>query len=292
MADRPAPRPVVSGAQQPRAVSLGAYYPDDGDARRPAAVAVVMPTVVRPAIADALRSIYNQAMTAPIQVVIGIDVARGESGPLLQAIAGRPAHVSVMVLRLPFSTSVRHGGVHLAMDGGALRSILSLMANSRFVAYLDDDNVYLPDHLPALLDAVRDKAWAGCRRMMVDAESGEQLGVDVWDSVGPGLGRFARTGGFVDTNCLLVDKVKLSQALARWSSGGVDKPSFEADKNFFRAIAPHPHLLLEAASVIYKVRRNNILHRFATSGRAPFPAPGTDAAAGPGAQAGARVGRS
>lgn len=251
--------------------SLGDYFPDGGDSRVLSEVAVVMPTVVRPEITRALHSIYSQDLTGRIQVVIGIDVAQGDMRFLRRAIEQRPENVSVIVLHLPFSTSVRHGGVHLAMDGGALRSILSFLANSRYVAYLDDDNIYLPDHLSSLLDAVQGKAWAASKRLLVDAESGRELGVDIWDSVGPGQGRFAGTGGFVDTNCLLVDKVKLSQALSRWSSGDVDKPSIQGDKNFFRGIAAAPHTLLERASVRYLVRRINILYQFATTGQPPFP---------------------
>lgn len=261
--------PPAAPARQ-RVEPLGAFYPDAGDPRQPADVAVVMPTVIRPVIAEALRSIYAQTLAGRIQVVIGIDVARGDPAPMRAAIAERPDHVSVIVLRLPFSTSVRHGGVHLALDGGALRSILSLSANARRVAYLDDDNVYLPEHLERLSRAMEGRAWAGSRRMMIDEDTGEELGVDIWDSVGPNRGRFAAGGGFVDTNCLLVDKVRLSDALSRWSSGGSDKPSFEADKNFFRAIAPAPHALVEEASVLYKVRRNNVLYRFASSRRPSF----------------------
>src|SRR3712207_7660246 len=55
-------------------------------------------------------------------------------------LARRPANVSAVVVELPYSTSIRHGGVHMPFEGGALRSILSFVSNGRYLTYLDDDN--------------------------------------------------------------------------------------------------------------------------------------------------------
>ena len=120
-----------------------------------------------------------------------------------------------MLLQLPWSTSLRHGGVHGASDSGSLRATLSFMANSRAVAYLDDDNIMLPDHLRLLHEALQGKAWAWSQRMLVDERDDRDLAVDRWDSVGPGRGRMASQGGFVDTNCLMLDKVICAPVLGR-----------------------------------------------------------------------------
>ena len=242
-----------TGEREP--ASIGGYYPDAHDAQAPADVAVVIPTVLRPCIADAIGSVYRQSYSGRIQILIGVDKARGSPEHLEAVLASRPPHVSAIVLSLPFSTSLQHGGLHPAKDGGSLRSMLSFMANSRYVAYLDDDNTWEPDHLESLLEAVRGKAWAHSLRLLIDERTGAELAVDRWDSVGVNRGRFAKDGGLVDPSCLLVDKVRVSRALGRWSEG----PGWESDRAFFAAIKDAAHGRVDRATTRYGVRATNIL---------------------------------
>ena len=257
------PRRVIQGTP------FGLYFADSDPAQRPSDVGVVIPTVLRPELTRALESVYAQDLDGRIQIAIGIDKSETTLDALLARIARRPPNVSVLVLRLPYSTSSRHGGVHTARDGGALRSILTFMINSRYVAYLDDDNLYRPNHLSALLEAIKGKAWAATHRMLLDVETGAELGKDIWDSVGPGKGRIE--GGFVDPNCLMVDKVKLAEMIGAWSSRPARQTkSAPGDRNFFRRIREAPHVVLDQASVLYYVRRTNLLHRFIASNRPAF----------------------
>ena len=122
--------------------SLGSWFGGDGDPQAPCDAAVVIPTVLRPALLTSLESVFRQDLDGRIQVLIGVDAPRPTPPALLELIARRPGHVSVLLLTLPYSTSIRHGGVHRATDGGSLRSILTFMAASRHVAYLDDDNAF------------------------------------------------------------------------------------------------------------------------------------------------------
>jgi len=239
-------------------LSIGCYYPDAGDPQAPVAVAVVMPTILRPRIVRSVESIYRQSLQGRIQLAIGVDQAADSPEHLEQVLARRPDNVSAIVLQLPFSTSVRHGGVHPATDGGALRAIMSFMANARHVAYLDDDNAWEPEHLAGLLEAVRGKAWAYALRLLIDETTGRELCVDRWDSVGPYAGRFAPQGGLVDVNCLLVDKLIAARALGRWSEG----PKDMSDRSFFAALKDAPHGRVERATVRYGIRPTNVLNRF------------------------------
>lgn len=239
------------------------WYPDaTGDAQRPVDVAVMMPTIVRPSIARALRSIYDQRFAGRIQIVIGIDVQHGDVAPLLAAIAERPAHVSILVVHLPWSTSQRHGGVHVTHDGGALKSILAFSANATKLAQLDDDNEWLPDHLALLDCAIEGKVWAYAPRFLVDEETGCVLGPDIWDSVGPGAGRFMATGGFVDPNCLMINKVALTRILGLYSDTLDRKPGFTSDRLLFGEIHKYPHGRVEQITVKYYIRRTNMIWQF------------------------------
>jgi hypothetical protein len=233
------------------------------DRQTPFDIAVVMTTVVRHTIQQAIRSVFSQQFEGRIQILVGIDKWVGERALLEALNAERPSHVAITIVDLGYSTSRRHGGLFPSHYGGALKTILSYAANSRYVAYLDDDNWYAPDHVATMLKAVAGKAWAFSLRHFVDRRSGEYLCPDTWESMGPGRGIYAEAqGGFVDTNCYLLDTqacydVFPEWAMTRfdWGTGGdsqvlrrlADRPwgSNDAPTVFYRAklIGQHPYLL-------------------------------------------------
>lgn len=188
------------------------------DIQTPFDVAIVMATVVRPSLAQAIRSVYAQHFGGRIQILVGIDRWEGERAMLDALLAECPSHVAVTQIDLGYSTSQRHGGLYPSHFGGALKTILSYAANSRYVTYLDDDNWYAPEHLATMLEAVAGKAWAFALRQFVEKRSGDLLCPDTWESVGPHRGVYAKAqGGFVDTNCFLIDKLMCNDAFPEWA---------------------------------------------------------------------------
>lgn len=206
----------------------------------PFAVAVVMPTLLRPTLLRAAESVFAQQDIPHGQLLIGIDKALGDRGLIETVLGKKPPHWAVTVLDLGYSTSVRHGGVHAARDGGALRTILSYSANSRYVAYLDDDNWWAPDHLSSLLRAIQGRGYAWSQRWFVDPQTLQALAVDVWESVGPEAGIFQPLGGFVDPNTLMIDKVQCEPVLRWWSQPlPGDATALTADRSVFRELRGH-----------------------------------------------------
>jgi glycosyltransferase involved in cell wall biosynthesis len=236
-------------------VSIGRYYPDSAPAQTPSDVAVVMPTLLRPELPRALRSIYDQDFKGRIQIMIGVDVAQGELDDYESVFAERPDNVSILIITLPYSTSTRHGGLHAPKDGGSLRTILGYAANARYVAFLDDDNTYLPNHISALHGVIEGRVWASGQRILVDQDTDEHLAVDIWDSVGPDRGRFKDNGGFIDPNCLMVDKMRVGVAFAQWSRG----PGVTSDRAFFRALAGGKYTMVMTPTVLYRLRKTNMM---------------------------------
>ena len=224
-------------------------------------VSVVIPTIGRQVIEDAISSVVKQTFSGTVQLLIGFDVLRYSDIDLSPLLEGLPKSFFAVVLKLPYSTSMRHGGIHTAMDGGSLRSILSLMSNARYVAYLDDDNTWASDHLTKLVSAIQGKTFAFSQRYLIDEDTGENYGQDIWHSVGVDKGEFASQGGFVDTNCLMVDIVKTAPVIGRWASSGSLRPGFTADRFFFAGIKNSPHGVVAEPTVFYKIRKTNILHR-------------------------------
>ncbi len=206
------------------------------NAQEPADVAVVIQTVLRPSLLRAVRSVFDQDHAGRIQVLIGIDSHQGDAS-LLDTLASEcPANVILTLLDLGYSTSARHGGIYNNCYGGALRTILSYAANSRYVAYLDDDDWWGRQHLSSLLSAIPHKDWAFSYRWLVDRETGWPICRDEWDSTGPGSGiNLEHFGGFVSPGCLLLDKAACHLVLPFWSLSPFNDGSGE-DRLVFRKL--------------------------------------------------------
>jgi hypothetical protein len=220
--------------------------------QRPFDAAVVVTTVCRPSLVRAVRSVFRQAGVSRLQVLIGIDGAAADAEVMSALLAERPPQHAVTVLDLGYSTSVRHGGVHAAIDGGALRTILTYCANSRFVTYLDDDNWLHETHVAALLAAIRDRDWAYTLRYFVDPDTLEVAAVDRWESVGPGKGVYGQTmGGFVDPNCLMIDKIKCDDMIRFWTTPLPGAERLFTDRSVFDMLRRRPAVGFTGAATLY-----------------------------------------
>jgi hypothetical protein len=231
--------------------------------QRPFDAAVVIVTVIRPSLEQAIESVFAQDVPGRVQILVGVDKPLGD-WKLLERLHGRaPANRVLSVLYPGYSTSVRHGGLYPAVDGGCLRTVLSLLANARHVAYLDDDNWWAPDHLSSLLRAVEGQAFAYSQRWLVDDVTRQAVCVDRWHSTGcvpsvlPGMDQ-----GFCDPSTLLIDKTACPLILPYWSLGPADM----SDRVFFKALREgFPGRGTERATSYYRVRRTNVLWRYITA---------------------------
>ncbi len=232
------------------------------DLQHPADVAVVMPTLLRPVMIDALQSVFAQAFRGRIHVLLGIDVPCEDLAILDYACTNRPPHCAVQVLYPGYSTSSRHGGLAAPQDGGVLRTVLSYLANSPLVAYLDDDNRWAPGHLAALCAAIDGTAWAYALRWFVHPHTRRAVCLDEWESVGPDAGVYReRFGGFVDPNCLMIDKARCLEALPLWSTPlAGDWTGLTADRAVFDLLRRWPGRASGAATVLYTMNAQDALH--------------------------------
>jgi hypothetical protein len=233
-------------------------------AQRPFDVAVVIPTILRPSLLRAVASIYRQAGVASIQVLLGIDRPGGDRTLLDHLARHRPGHCALTVLDLGYSTSARNGGLHPAGTGGALRTILSYAAHSRYVAYLDDDNWWHENHLASLLHAVAGHDWAWSLRWYADDQQATPLCIDRWESVGPGAGVYRkRFGGFVDPGCLLIDKIACESVLRLWCLPlPGDRTAMSTDRPVFAYLHKRKrHAGTGLATAYYTIQPSDCMHR-------------------------------
>jgi hypothetical protein len=222
------------------------------DLQTPFDAAVVVVTVVRDTLAQALRSVFAQAFAGRIQVLVGVDRWIGDRAAVEELARQSPSHIGVTILDLGYSTSERNGGLYPSHYGGALKTILSYAANSRYVTYLDDDNWYAPEHIASMMTAVSGKAWAFSLRHFVDARTSTLLCPDTWESMGPGRGVYAEAqGGFVDTNCFFIDKLACHDVFPEWAmtrfAGGTG-----GDRQVLEKLRGRPYGTNDAHTVFYR----------------------------------------
>ena len=227
----------------------------------PFGVAVVLPSLLRPDLTRAVRSVFAQDYCDRVQILIGVDVPLGDPGQIDGLVQECPSHVALDVFDPGYSTSVRHGGVHENRVSGSLRTILTFVANSRYIAYLDDDNWWAPNHLSSLRAAIEGADWSWSKRWFVGPGDREPICVDEWESVGLDAGVFReKFGGFVDPSSLMIDKLRCRDAVPAWANTpfsdgrGSDRLVFDVLAKNYR---PHGTGL---ATSFYTINPDDILH--------------------------------
>ena len=117
-----------------------------------------------------------------------------------------------------------------------MRTILSYLANSRYVAYLDDDNWYASHHLSSLHEAMRGYDWAYSLRWYVHPVSRRPICEDRWEAIGP-VPTAVDPDGWVDPICLALDKLACEAILRWWCIPQRNSPlAMDADRNVFRIL--------------------------------------------------------
>ncbi|MDB5852331.1 MAG: hypothetical protein JWR22_372 [Herminiimonas sp.] len=183
-------------------------------------VAVVIPTLLRPQLRRAVESVFRQDLPGKVQILVGIDRHEGDAAMLHALKLATPPHMHLSIFDPGYSTSSRHGGQHSCAYGGALRTALSYLANSRRIAYLDDDDWWAPDHLSAMVAALNGHAWCWTLRHYAAPGSDDALCIDEWESVGPDAGIYLESwGGHVAPSCLMLDAQRCHLVMTAWSTG-------------------------------------------------------------------------
>ena len=235
--------------------------PPTSPVQTPFDAAVVIPTLLRPSLLRAIRSVFAQDLAGRVQILVGIDIAEGDRAIIECLRHECPGHMHLTILDPGYSTSIRHGGLYSNRYSGALRTILTYLANSRYVAYLDDDNWLAPDHLSSLLTAIGDVDWAYSWRWFVSPSDSTPLCIDDWESVGPGAGVYLEQfGGFADPSTLMIDKLACHDVAPLWAigpfqdGGGEDRVVFESLRTRYRGSGT------ERATCYYQMHERDAMH--------------------------------
>lgn len=244
---------------------------------------VITTSILRPTLRDAVRSVVAQDFPGTIQMLVGIDRV-SEAPNWIETLGRNLPENRTLVLFFPgYSTSSRHGGLHPAWDGGAIRTMLSYLANSRHLGYLDDDNWWAPEHVSSMRAALEGHDWAYARRSFAHPHSRVPICEDEWESIGPDAGAYRDIGGWVDPNCLAIDKLNCEAVLRWWAIPLRNSPkAMDADRNVFRVLrSEFKGQTTGRCTVFYPIDETDVQHPFRLRmiGRDRFDACGTRAAA-------------
>jgi hypothetical protein len=222
--------------------------------------AVVIPTVLRPELLRAARSVVQQDVDGAINLLIGVDYPLGDRAVLDRvAKLGRRGR-RVTIIEPGYSTARQRGGFYPNRHGGSLRTALSYMANARYVAYLDDDNWHAPNHLETLAKALQGKAWAFSLRYYCDSRTGVPLAIDTIESVGPKRdAQVATLGAFCSSSTLMLDSAATYDAWPAWSRGAT-QDGRAADRSILVALKDRPHGETGLATAYYSMQHADINH--------------------------------
>lgn len=227
-------------------------------------LAVVIVTTCRESLLRAVRSVYRQRFSGPLQVLVGVDCDPHERLEVLKKIliAECPQHVTLSLVNLGYSTSIRHGGPHASFYGGSLRSALTLLADSDIVSYLDDDDWLADDHCERILQAIEGKKWAFSYSVYADGNTGQGLCVDEIESVGVDRGIYAKKfGGFVRPSGLTINKLQLLHLVHIWSCTPFAAGDGE-DRLMFDKLRVEPHACTGYATVYCAIDPKDAAHSY------------------------------
>ncbi|MDR3435592.1 glycosyltransferase [Telmatospirillum sp.] len=157
---------------------------------------VVTPTIGTANLARALASVQAQSYPR-IEHLVVVDGPQGAAA-VKDALPDNPRH-PVQVLPLPFNTGA--GGY----NGHRIYAASAFLASGRYIAFLDEDNAWEPDHASSLMDLIERSgvSWAHSLRSLVD-QDGRTIGLDDCES----LGRWPTWDNpnvhLVDMNCYIL----------------------------------------------------------------------------------------
>jgi hypothetical protein len=258
------PPTVAQGATVPGEAVGSAFLRSWGEvSQTPSDVAVIMPSIWRSSLEQALRSVIEQDFPGSVQILLGFDTPNAARLDLDKIVGPLPPNRSVIAFYPGYSTSRRHGGLHPAFDAGALRIVLCYLANARYLAFLDDDNWWSREHLRSLRDAIEGVQWSFGTRWFVDPRNDAVICVDDWESVGPGRGVWqAKFGGFVDPNCLMIDKLACDPVLRWWGIPLPNDPgAMSCDRHVFQELRNnYAWRSVAQPSVFYRINLEDPVH--------------------------------
>ena len=225
-------------------------------------ISIVITTVGRDSILRALSSIFQQRFIGNIQVIIALDMDLYGKYIIYKKVINDtcPSNINLTWIELGYSTSIKHGGIHSCKFGGSLRTIMSFMARSKYVMYLDDDDWLAVDHIKDILNSIENRYWSYAYCYYADGNNDLPLCIDKIESVGVNKGIYKeKFGGFVRPSGMLVNKLLVSEYLYLWADSPYESGDGE-DRLIFDKLRYLEHACTGNPTVYYSLDPKDANH--------------------------------
>jgi glycosyltransferase involved in cell wall biosynthesis len=188
-------------------------------------VTVVTATTGHRFLSRCLKSIQEQTFGPLQHFVVSDGIEHREK--VERAAATLPSvRGTLCVLSLPYPTGKE------GWCGHRIYAAISLLCNTEFVCFLDDDNWFEPDHIVSLISGIRanDSAWAFSLRQIFDSE-GNFVAPDNCESLGNLHPVFTDDSDrLIDTNCYLLRREVAVACAPLWYRSAVPTAGLPADR--------------------------------------------------------------
>ena len=231
-------------------------------------IAVITPTIGGEFLRQCIDSV--QASTLP-----GIEhwiITDGEEHRrAVDAIVGSEYDNRHPIVRLTLPKNVGANG----WNGHRVYGSFPWLVNTKYVAFLDEDNTVDPGHYKNLVAAcVSNKVpWAYSLRRIID-HRGEHVCVDACESIGGISHTVIGPGDYlVDTSCYLIDRDLAVKASVAWNSMFRNADNVEADRELAKTLlSSAPYAVVRKHSLAYRLGSTDrsVAANFFTQGNRTF----------------------
>jgi hypothetical protein len=214
-------------------------------------VAVVTPTTGAATLERAIESVATQTSPGIVHWIVA-------DGPGAVEAANRIADPWVETGAVRFTALPENTGAG-GWNGHRIYGAVPWLSSADYVAFLDEDNWFEPDHVHDLLEAiVREKAaWAYSLRRIVDKD-GNAICDDRCESLGPAHHTcLSPEDHLVDTSCYMIERGLAIDVSPCWNGRARQEGRVEVDRALCAALtASAPYAFVPKSSVVYRLGGN------------------------------------
>ena len=181
-------------------------------------ITVIASTMLRPSLADALRSLYAQDFQGRIEILLGVARPTSNRALLDRLCSECPSNMVVEIYAPGYAAGRRPPPSLIAREGGSLRAALSSLARARYLAYLDEQTLWAPDHLSSLRAAIRGTGFAYAQCTMVrTGDDAAAANADPSPRASVAESAVPNRGAMIAAGALMIDRWRAPDLSWRWA---------------------------------------------------------------------------